>query len=114
MKSTWWESGLWNAICDRCGLKFKSNQLRLEWDGLRVCDDCWEPRHPQELTRPIPDQPALPWTRPDPAAGDADLESYVQDGFCTPTGRQGIAGYGQAGCMVVGLDLGYRDTPTFI
>lgn len=28
---------------------------------------CWEPRHPQELIRPIPDDPKLPWTRPEPA-----------------------------------------------
>ena len=79
-----------------------------------TCSDCWEPRHPQEFIRPIPDQAKLPWTRPDPAAGDPDLENYVQDGFCSATGRQGIAGFGEAGCAIVGLDLGYRDVPSII
>lgn len=39
---------------------------------------CWEVRHPQELIRPIPDQPALPWSRPDP------VDSFVSaDGLNT-------------------------------
>jgi len=114
MRTTWYESGDFNAICDVCGFKFKGSQLRTRWDGMKVCDMDWETRHPQELIRPIPDSPALPWTRPDPAAGNADLENWVQEGWCTPSGRQGLAGYGQAGCAIVGLDLGYRETPDFI
>jgi len=30
-----------------------------------VCSEDWEPRHPQEMIRPIPDQNKLPWTRPE-------------------------------------------------
>ena len=112
MKSTWYDAGDWNAICDVCGFKFKASQLKHRWDGLMVCEDDWEQRHPQELIRPLPDAPALPWTRPDHAAGDADLESYVQDGFCTASGRQGVADFGMADCALVGLDLGYRTVPS--
>jgi len=59
-----------NAICDRCGFKYKSDQLRREWNGLRVCagpatNDCWEPRHPQEFQRFTPDKQAPEWTRPE-------------------------------------------------
>lgn len=62
--------GQWNAICDRCGFKFKARQLRKEWTGLMVCDgkgtnECWEPRHPQETRPTRRDQSPLPWTRPD-------------------------------------------------
>lgn len=32
-----------------------------------VCSVCWEPRHPQDYVRGIPDNPGgLPWTRPEP------------------------------------------------
>jgi hypothetical protein len=67
MRSSWWRSKDWNAICDRCGFKFKASELKKTWDGLMVCSDDWEMRHPQELIRPIPDQQKLPWTRPEPS-----------------------------------------------
>ena len=61
--------GDWNAICDRCGFKFKASDLREEWDGLMVCKDCWEPRQPQDLLRGIPDPQTVPWARPDDSTG---------------------------------------------
>lgn len=101
VRYTWWKSGSWNAICDECGFKFKSEELKLRWDGLMVCPEDWEIRHPQELIRAIPDQSRLPWTRPEGREQDVPT-------VCTPIGRQGLAGYGTAGCSIVGLDLGYR------
>lgn len=99
MKNTWWRSGDWNALCDVCGVKFKASDLRQRWDGLMVCKEDWELRHPQELIRPIPDQQKLPWTRPEPT------DNYLP--VCTVTGIQGIAGYGVAGCAVAGRRIGY-------
>ena len=58
--------GDWNAICDRCGFKRKASEMKLEWDGLRVCSECWEPRHPQDFVRGVPDNQAVAWTRPPP------------------------------------------------
>ena len=66
MKFTWWRSGSWNTICDVCGHKYKAEDLQQRWDGLMVCHQDWEIRHPQELIRPIQDQAKLPWTRPEP------------------------------------------------
>lgn len=58
--------GQWNAVCDRCGLKHKSSELREEWTGLRVCGLCFEVRHPQTLIR-MPIEDVTPqWTRPEP------------------------------------------------
>lgn len=57
--------GAWNCICDRCGREFKNYELRKEWTGLRVCRDCWEPRHPQDYVRGKADEQAPPWTRPE-------------------------------------------------
>lgn len=59
--------GSWNAICDRCGFKYKSFQLKQEWTGQMVCTDCWEPRHPQDLIKIPKDDQSIPWARPEPA-----------------------------------------------
>lgn len=66
MRRTYWKSGDYSALCDVCSRKFKASQLKLRWDGLRVCSEDWEVRHPQELIRSIPDQTKLNWTRPEP------------------------------------------------
>ena len=59
------EWGTWNAECDRCGFKFKAYDLREEWTGWMVCDQCYEPRHPQDFLRGMPDDPSVPWSRSD-------------------------------------------------
>lgn len=59
--------GNWNALCDSCGRKFKANQLQKRWDGLMVCQEDWEQRHPQDLLRVQREQISVPWARPYPA-----------------------------------------------
>lgn len=66
-----YKHGQWAVICDRCGFRFHSGQLRREWTGLRVCsgaatNNCWEPRHPQDFVRGKADRQAPPWVRPEP------------------------------------------------
>ena len=34
------------ARCDRCGFVYKYLELREEWNGLRTCPECFEPKHP--------------------------------------------------------------------
>lgn len=63
--------GKWKVCCDRCGSEFLSDQLRQEWNGLRVChgpgtNGCWEPRHPQDMLRGRKDDQAPRWARPEP------------------------------------------------
>ncbi|MEY1555325.1 hypothetical protein AB3Y40_06785 [Yoonia sp. R2331] len=63
------EPGTWNAICDRCGFRYKAHKLRKEWTGLRVCDGagtnhCFDDRHPQERVRGKIDDQAPEWVRP--------------------------------------------------
>jgi hypothetical protein len=62
----YYESGKWNAICDRCGLKHKNTELRKEWTGLMVCSPCWEPKHPQLMLRVPREAGNTPWARPEP------------------------------------------------
>lgn len=60
-----YEAGSWNAICDVCGLRFKSSQMRKRWDGLMVDSACYETRHPQDFLRVRPEKIAVPWSRPE-------------------------------------------------
>lgn len=55
-----------NAICDRCGFKYKLSQLRPTWDGLLVCRKDWEPEHPQNRIRIRPERPRHVDARPEP------------------------------------------------
>jgi len=54
------------AICDRCGYQYNYLELQKEWNGLLVCPECYEPKHPQ-LDPPYhaPDPEALKNARPD-------------------------------------------------
>ena len=35
------------GLCDRCGFEYKLLELKEEWNGLKVCPNCYEPKHPQ-------------------------------------------------------------------
>ena len=56
--------GDWNAICDGCGAKLKASRLRKDWQGWMKCHQCWEPRHPQDFVRGIPDHQSVRDARP--------------------------------------------------
>jgi len=96
----YWESGSFKVICDQCGREFRSYQLTKRWDGLMVCADDWEPRHPQDFVRGVADKIAPPYTRPE------QQDSFVFS--CTPVTSEGIADYGAADCARAGMDFGYR------
>lgn len=50
-----------NVICDRCGTKYKSNELRQEArTGYMVCRLCLDPRDPAINRAPI-ERPQIPW-----------------------------------------------------
>jgi hypothetical protein len=67
------------AMCDRCGQQFKLKKLKTEvikqrkYD-LLVCNECWDPDHPQLMlgTFPVDDPQALRNPRKD--------NTYVQAG----------------------------------
>jgi len=47
--------------CERCGDRLLLKKLRYDGHvtGLQVCDDCWDPRHPQETVPVLVDPIAL-------------------------------------------------------
>jgi len=106
MRKTWFRSGEWNAICDVCGLKMKATDLTKRWDGLMVCAQDWEQRHPQELIRPIPDQTKLPWTRPE-AQDQFITVTYIPSilAECTLDGQFCNVDHATADCAIVGNNL---------
>lgn len=55
------------ACCDRCAFRYRLDELRTEWTGLKVCCDCYDPR-PVELTPPRigPEGVPVRGARPDP------------------------------------------------
>lgn len=71
------------AICDRCGFAYRNNELKSTWDGLVVCEDDWEPRHPQDLLRGRADKIA-----PDGHVRPEHEDTFVTDpGFTDKTGE---------------------------
>lgn len=84
-------SGQWNAICDRCGFKFKSSELRKDWQGLMVDEKCYEARHPQDLIKIKPEKAIPEWVRPRPD----DFFPFV----CFIWTQGAFADLGTADCM---------------
>ncbi len=97
MHGDWYKPGAWNAICDICGFRFKSDQLKKNWKGLMVCEADFETRHPQEFIRVRPERISVPWVRPE---GE---DQFLR--ICWIWSRAAYAGLGTAGCMRAG------DTP---
>lgn len=53
-----------NVICDRTGFKYKSGDVREEWNGLIVGKDQWEARQPQDFVTSVPDNQSPAVSRP--------------------------------------------------
>ena len=72
------------GICERCGWKFRLDELRVEWTELKVCSSCWDPR-PVHLSAPVIDSSegaAIPGARPELVveASDSELQFQYRDG----------------------------------
>lgn len=62
----YYKSGDWNITCDVCSKKIKASRSYRRWDGLIVCQDDMEMRHPQDFVRAKQDKISVPFTRPIP------------------------------------------------
>lgn len=96
MQGDYYKPGAWNAICDICGFRFKSDQLRKNWKNEMVCSDDFELRHPQEFIRVRPERIAVPWARPEGADIFIGPACFLWD-------QSAYAGLGTAGCMQAGF-----------
>jgi hypothetical protein len=57
--------GDYNVICDKCGMKRKASECRLDWQNLFVCRGCFDIRNPQDFVVGIPDIQTVEIARPD-------------------------------------------------
>ena len=64
MSKNYYVSGEWNVLCDVCNKKIKSGKAKHRWDGLVVCSEDFETRHPQDFVRAKTDKVSVPFTRP--------------------------------------------------
>lgn len=71
------KNGEWLAICNVCGFQFHSSMLKKRWDGLMVCKDDWEERHPQDFVKGVKDDQSVPWTRTEPEDVTIDTSGWV-------------------------------------
>ena len=51
-----YKSGDHWIICAQCGFSVYSSEARKRWDGLIVCPEDYEDRHPQETIRAVKDR----------------------------------------------------------
>lgn len=78
----------WGA-CDRCGQRFLLNDLKKEWQNLKVCVFCYDPKQPQlEPRRNVSDAIALYEPRPLP-----------DDAYNVFIGQVGASAFGANGMM---------------
>src|SRR3990167_228690 len=83
MSTNYFKSGYYNVICDVCGRKLKSDEVRKRWDGFYVCPEDFETRHPLDFLKVPSTEKAIPWSRPEPA----DI-FIVPDYIATTIGNQ--------------------------
>lgn len=55
----------YNVLCDVCGFKMKSTEVRKRWDGFMVCSKDWETRHSLDFYTTRNDTHLLPFIRVD-------------------------------------------------
>jgi hypothetical protein len=94
-----YKPGDWWVLCDVCSRKRYASQVKKRWDGLMVCEEDWETRHPQEFVRPINDQRPLPFVRPDnegieaTLAVDCSAHYFVDVPYLIESSREIYKGY---------------------
>ncbi len=59
-----YKAGDWLFSCQICGFTRYASEIRQQWDGLRVCQNCYSPRHPQEFVRGKRDDQTVPYANP--------------------------------------------------
>jgi hypothetical protein len=78
-----WKSGEWWISCDVCDKQIYASEAKHRWDGMIVCKEDFETRHPQELIKHRVDRQSVPFTRPGAADIFVDVPYiiYIEDGY---------------------------------
>ena len=80
----------WNILCHVCGFKYKSSEVKKQWDGVISCVQCFDERHSQDFVRGRRDRQTVPFSNPQSetpvfAFGgdvyvDENFAEYIDDG----------------------------------
>ena len=72
------------AVCDRCGWAYPYLSMKVEWNNLKVCSECYEPRQPQDTpAKQTQDPETLYQPRPEVPLPQAQL-GVVTAGAASP------------------------------
>ena len=85
-----------------CNRKIKSGEAMKRWDGLWVCKEDFENRHPLDFLRARQERISVPFIA-STSFNTFNGPNYPSYPFCTQEGSSGVAGYATAGCMRPGL-----------
>lgn len=97
MARNYFKAGEWNVYCMVCNRKIKSGDALKRWDGLIVCPDDYENRHPMDFLRARQERISVPFTS-DTSFNQFDGPNYPSYAFCTQPGSSGVPSYAVAGC----------------
>lgn len=78
MSTTYYKKGTYNAVCEVCGFQHKADEMKERWDGLFVCKEDWEPRHPLDFARTVADNMSVKRPAPDPSPNYIDVP-YLEE-----------------------------------
>lgn len=74
-----WKSGEWTVYCQVCGKSLFASEAQKRWDGLIVCSDDYETRHPQDLIKVRHEDQSVPFSRPRKTPIYVEV-SYIETG----------------------------------
>ena len=84
------------VACEVCGLNVLSSGAKRRWDGVIVCPEDWEARHPQDFVRARKDRQRPNLARPEPT------DVVAANRICSSrTAKTGVA---TATCAISGVD----------
>ena len=115
MPRNYFKAGEWNIRCMVCDRKIKSGSIMKRWDGLLVCPEDYENRHPMDFLRTRQERINVPFTYPS-SFDLSDAPTYPVYPYCTQEGSSGLPSWGVAGCMRpnLGFPNGLPVTPVEI
>ena len=92
MKRYTYKPGEWNVTCQVCGFRFPASKIKTRWDGLLVCSEDYETRHPQDLIRVPQEDTSVPYSSP-------PQETFIHT--CSIITQHPYADVGEADCARV-------------
>ncbi len=83
-------SGEWLIECMICAKIIYASTRRKTYDGLIVCDTCFDPKHPQLKIKKVRDDTSVPESHPRIYPTDTEFDPYTQPGNIGAQGDGGL------------------------